>query len=812
MTLLFIKTPYYSLQMNHSLHHHRQGAAVRRLLLMLVVSAGMALGSPTAARAATPEQVEAAIKKATEFLLSTENLTSKNEHEHFWEMGYGGVPEEGGATALAVYALLAVGVSPKDPGMASAIEYLKGVDATGIYALGLRLQVWRYLPFEEVKTYISSDAISLLRSSHAVAGAVPVKGKAFYDYERLAPNAKDSGPRRYDHSNSQYGVLGLWAAAECNAEIPHQQWVDFDQGWRAHQLPDGGWSYMSEPNAETGVPAKSTVSMTVAGIATLFLTQQQVHAQEAVECRGNVVDKEIEKGLDWMAKFYSNPVHNYDNMYVAYGIERIGVASGRKYLADVDWFQDGATYVVRCIGPNGGIGLSAWGGATCQTAWGLLFLVHGRAPVAINKLQYDIEPAGGQAHAGNWNERPRDAANFVKWSGRQIEGLLNWQVVDLKRPVEDLHDAPLLYIAGGRQQLAFSQSDMEKLKTFVDQGGIIVGNADCADPTFAQSFKSMAGKMYDYEFTTLAAGHILYTEQFKPDQWKNKPQVEILSNGARILMVLFPNSDPARSWQVETRVGHEEAWQLMQDLFLYSIDKKGLRAKGATYIVKSDPKITATQTIKVARLQYPGNWDPEPGGWKRLAAVMHNQNQIDLAIEPVKLGDGKLNASYKVAHLTGTYAFKLNNAAKDELRQYVNAGGTLVTDAAGGGGDFLDSAQTAIAETFSGAAMNLLRLDNPIFAGPEPIQQVSYRPFARKIVGATHTPRLRGIDINGRTAVIFSAEDLSVGLVGQEVDGINGYSPASATSLMRNILGNALNPRVAPAGAQTATTEPAVAP
>jgi len=36
--------------------------------------------------------------------------------------------------------------------------------------------------------------------------------------------------------------------------------------------------------------------------------------------------------------------------------------------------------------------------------------------------------------------------------------------------------------------------------------------------------------------------------------------------------------------------------------------------------------------------------------------------------------------------------------------------------------------------------------------------------------------------------VIYSREDLSVGLVGQEIDGVIGYSPATATKLMARIL------------------------
>ena len=76
---------------------------------------------------------------------------------------------------------------------------------------------------------------------------------------------------------------------------------------------------------------------------------------------------------------------------------------------------------------------------------------------------------------------------------------------------------------------------------------------------------------------------------------------------------------------------------------------------------------------------------------------------------------------------------------------------------------------------------------------------MEYRPFARKSLGSIHTPRLQGMEINNRLAVIFSREDLSVGLVGQPVDGLVGYVPQrvqqsekqvrmGASELMTNIL------------------------
>ena len=42
--------------------------------------------------------------------------------------------------------------------------------------------------------------------------------------------------------------------------------------------------------------------------------------------------------------------------------------------------------------------------------------------------------------------------------------------------------------------------------------------------------------------------------------------------------------------------------------------------------------------------------------------------------------------------------------------------------------------------------------------------------------------------MEGRIGVFYSAEDISAGLVGEPVDGILGYDPDSATSLMEHMI------------------------
>ena len=78
---------------------------------------------------------------------------------------------------------------------------------------------------------------------------------------------------------------------------------------------------------------------------------------------------------------------------------------------------------------------------------------------------------------------------------------------------------------------------------------------------------------------------------------------------------------------------------------------------------------------------------------------------------------------------------------------------------------------------------------SPIYRQPgRTVDAVQYRQFARSRISNATTPQLRGIKIGGRVAIIYSREDLSAGLVGEPVDGITGYSPASATELMTAII------------------------
>jgi hypothetical protein len=726
--------------------------------------AAVALGLSLPAHAATTEQVDAAIKKGVEFLYSKQN----NGH---WEKTNAPDPKDTqftGLTALATYALLAAGESPQNPKLAQSIEWLKKNDTKGIYALGCRAQVWNLIPHEKDQSVVEAlkkDAALLLE------GARKAKGQGFRGLYHYTVSARD-----YDASCSQYGVLGMWAMDRAGLEIPDLYWQSVEDAWKKNQNPDGGWSYIKGGDAKHG---QTTINMTAAGIATLFITQDYLRSMDGIRCTGNTANEPIDKAMTWIETnlpelFKKNQVIPYG----MYGIERIGVASGYKYFGSLDWYKEGSDQLVK----RGFADVPT-------TSFIILFLARGRAPVVMNKLQYSIDKK-----EGNWNQRPRDAANVVRYVAKQMERDLNWQIVNLNVDVDDLHDSPILYISGN-QALKFTEEEEGKLKQFVEQGGLILGHADCSEPNFAKSFKALGSKLFKNagEFRKLEADHPIYTrQQFLAKNWKNKPDIQGLSNQVRELMLLIPSGDPGKAWQLNDNKSKEEQFQMLSDIFLYSVEGKDLRYKGSTYIVKADPKVKASKTLKIARIDAGENSDPEPGGWRRLSNVIHNGFGIDLETPMVKLTPGALK-DYKLAHLTGTGKLKLKEDQQKVLKEFVDGGGTLMIDAANGDSEFAAAIEDTLQHMFgddAGQLSNPIEMKHALYnATGTQMGDIVFRSFARgKVPRGQNTPLLRGITVKGRLAVILSREDLSGGIVGESIDGILGYAPESATQIMTNVV------------------------
>jgi hypothetical protein len=771
--------------------HSEKRRLFKRILALMLLAAPVFLSLACPARGATSDEVDKALAKAKKFLYSRmkngnwEAVQTRDPAGEKYDTRAG---QFGGRTAVAVYALLASGEDPAEqPQLKQAVEWLKTADMIGTYALATRCQVWFMLPrTAEYKKLAEADRDKLQGGYDSTPRS---RGLFLYNYLTTKRDLD-----LVDHSVSQFGVLSMWACAQMGIEIPTRYWSDVDKRWTFDQQPDGGWFY-SDKGTGTDHPAEQA-SMTAAGVATLYITQDYVHQADGVKCIGNLKNDHIDKGLQWMADHTADwtPDGNFGGYtvpgYTLYGVERIGVASGLKYFGTVDWYQYGADWCVRNQADDG-----SWNGwdNIPNTALCVLFLARGRAPVLINKVQYDDANGPNAGKAGPWNQRPRDVANFVRWMSEQTERDINWQVTNLQVPEDELHDAPFLYFSGNKA-LNLKPDETDKLGQFVRHGGMILFNSDCGlsanQSPFVLSVSKLGRQLFpDYEFRDIPATHPMFTsEQYPPSRWKRKVTLRGLSNGVRELMVIMPN-DPAKAWQLQETggAGREESYQATDDLILYGTDKENLLVKGQSFLIKPDPKITAAKTVKLARLKYDRNWNPEPGGWDRLAAVLHNNARVDLTAEPVVLGDQPITG-YPIAHLTGTTTVNFTPDQQQQLKNFVQGGGTLVIDCAGGTTEFAQSAEALLNKLYPEQMSEPLPASDPIYTAGFPKTPIHYRHFAKSAIGNVKTPQIRVVRSGGRNAVYYSRYDLSAGLVGEPVDGIVGYDPDSSSEIMSGII------------------------
>lgn len=759
--------------------------------LILLMFAAAALAEPTTMPAFlnsnSPtnrliEQVNLSVQRGEQYLLSHQSDSGA------WTEGLD-AEVDAGRTALVGLALLSCGESHENPAIAKAIVFLKHSkipESRATYCYALRAAFYSQLPQvlrdQELKQDVAWLEGSLIRKGNNMG---------LYTYNR------DLDFVGGDFSNSQYGVLGVWYAALAGVEVPNSYWKQVEAAWEAGQNSDGGFGY-------TPGDKPSYASMTAAGAATLYITNDYLHANKEQNLGEKHSNEPLDAAIKWLGNNFAAdrnagrdpaPAENGDVLsgafntavphvgtyvhYMLYGFERVGEASGYTHFGSRNWFEDGAKYLAATQEEDG-----SWEGSdgkTVDTAYALLFLSRGRSPVALQKLQFD----------GRWNNRSRDCATIAHWLTQETERHINWQIIPSNASPAEFRQSPVLYIASDRP-LPLSDPERQSIKTYIDQGGCVLAVNEGGADGFAKSIVELGKQLYpQYQFRDLPADHLIYTENMAVKNLPSHPQG--LSNGIRELMILMPNGD--LSWKFQQGAGSTKpelapAFAFLANLYVYLNDKSNPRFKGQDNWISPDLTITPSHQLQLARLKINANWDPEPAGWERMSAIVRNADQLDLHI--TQIDAARLINLFSIAHLTSTDDFILTAQQMDALKHYLDSGGLLLFDAARGSEAAQLAFENVMQQMYPNAKLDNLPADHPIYTGKgfggADARQVTYRSFAYQRIGRTNAPRLRALELNHHIAVIDSSEDLSAGLVGYNIDGIDGYSPNSAATLVRNIL------------------------
>jgi hypothetical protein len=696
-----------------------------------------------------------------------------------------------GIHALCALALLHAGQAINDdrlnihsPFMVSVLERLKSFSITPqaeTYTRSLRATALAVYNRKEDRGVLDADARWLV--TNAVKGA--------YTYSSPPPGTTQPSAFQWDNSNSQYGALGLWAADDAGFSVPGTYWSDVEQHWTESQAKDGGWHYRAPSDA-------GTLSMTAAAVTMLFVANEQLSVgRPDTQVGRRPFSEALGGGLDWLAKG-DNAVNlgsNFPN-YALYGMERAGLASGFKMFGNHDWYRELAARAITAQSADG-----SWGGSNIpdiDTAFNLLFLARGRHPITINKLRY----------IGAWANRPRDVARLTKFTSREIERALNWQVVDLAADWSTWTDCPILYMSGHEAPI-LDESDFEKLRAYCAAGGLLFTHADGNSKEFNQFAELLAQKLFGREMQEIPPDHLIFNALFHP---KDKPRLRGIGNGARLLMIHSPE-DIARKWQLGN-FKDRTPFEFGANLFVYATGKQVPRNRLDSFYVEAIPG-RAKATIPIARLKYAGDWDPEPYAWQRMARLFRRETSLGLAPTPTDI-EKLTTRTAPLAHLTGLGAVTLTDSQLKSLKNYVDGGGVLLVDACAGARPFVQSIKSGLlARAFGATPPEALRPDHPILAGKGDglvqIVKPQLRPYVFTVLGG-HFPKLQIVE-SGKGAVLFSELDLTSGLLGTNTLGIVGYDPDYAARFISNTILWTVNGRgMPPAWTQPATTQPSTRP
>lgn len=320
-----------------------------------------------------------------------------------------------GACSLSVLSLLKAGVPKDHPVIVKALNWInKNDEFTHTYSVGLYCMLLEayYTPDEELRAAAPEHEVNTLdlepRKLSATHMGMMRKAVKWLIENQSVEGAWSYGANMhsgYDNSNSQYGVLGLYAAARCGIYAPPAEYRKIIKHWFDDQEEKGpefvrqrkprgavaegdagsatasqlrGWPYIKEARSQA---MSSTQSMTCAGVSSVaiaFACLQKTEKSGARKLRAQAF-RSLDDGLAWLESQYGAGAF-WGTPYNVYGLERACVLTGTQTFKGHDWYREGALNLCSRPEKTNDSLASRWGNAP-DTAFILLFLKRATAPL-----------------------------------------------------------------------------------------------------------------------------------------------------------------------------------------------------------------------------------------------------------------------------------------------------------------------------------------------------------------------------------------------------------------------------------------------
>jgi len=737
----------------------------------------------------TDDDVRRSIEKGREW------LTNEQANGKWPEPGYWHSPEKGGHSELATMTLLYTGSHPTNSSvMVNSLTSLMDHKLEYTYSVCCRTMAYAYAlkgmqsagpKRDQMKKVLTADAQWLVNNQLQTGD---------WGYSRLKP--------RPDFSNTQFAILALWEAAKAGVEIPDEVWRRTLNRYMAQQKADGSWTY--GPEAEHSDASEG--SMTAAGLATIYICTDMLNLSSGCPCTGGHssggsgrtdVDRKIELALKWLDENFTaqrNPGEAEGDwrMYWLYAVERVGLAVGYKYFGNHNWFKEGAGVVIGAQNGDGSWGPEAVGKPLVTTCFAILFLYKGRAPILFNKLQ---ATPGGEQWA--WNTHRRDIYNLTGYIEKNKEMQIQWQIVSLKGTVEELHDAPVLYITAETAP-KFTADDKKKLREFTDTGGTILFEASCGAPAVKSWFAEFAKEVWpEWSVKPLGPDHGSFVDPYPLKT--QRPEILGIDDGVRTC-VFYAMDDISCPWQTKALASKEYIFKWGINLFTYATDHSPLRAKlGSRDAAKSEKYAAAVKAgpkaaVSLARVKTDSDWMTNRNykGLEDISAAVSKAAGLTVNVDQGGVDPSAL-AGKDAAYLVGSKELKISAVQQQALKDYLAKGGFLWAEAADGSQAFDDSFRKMAKDL--GWDLKIVDKTEPLMtgkfakaAGYDLTTGVQFRRALKIMRLGRPYAEYMGIYQGGKMVGVYSPLDIGFAATPYEAYGCRGYLQQDAVGVASNIL------------------------
>ena len=781
----------------------------RTVALLLAGLAIAATGSLALAQnnGLNPADIQRAIEKGREFLIRQQNPDGS------WD-AMGSPDKRIGATGLVLLALANAGLEADHPAVQKSLGWLRLQQPDETYHVALQTLALAMLS-PQADAAILARNVAWLEAAQIQVG--PGAGSWTYN--------PSPGGGIGDNSNAQFALLALHEAARAGAPVRQETWVRSQQYFVACANADGSWGYSGR--------TPGTGSMTCAGIASVWITSEYLGTPDARAagigvscCGGGRSPQVLERGLDWLGRRFSveqNPGTGSDTWlyYYLYGMERVGRFTARRYIGEHDWFSEGAAMLVANQDRlSGQFTARRLEDATVSTSFALLFLAKGRRPVLIAKSLH--------GPADDWNRHGHDIAHLVeyveeRWRKDYPAGL-SWHVLDTPTAAHtDLMQAPVFWLSG-KQLFNLGPEAGKRLRAYVDEGGFIFAEACCPkSDEFDRRFRQLVGEIFpepEYRLNLLPPEHpAWHAEEIVPPEL-HRPLLGV-DYGCRTCLIYAPPTDrgpeatgmPSLSclWELggpgrrnlPATIGREVAAALAigANVLAYATNRE-LKRKDELFdiVARVDTPQDPLERgqLAIAKLRHAGMCDVAPAALANVlrAAARETGVRVDDTPSQIDPADDAL-FDYHMVFMHGRRTFAFDQPRRERLQAFLERGGMLFVDSVCASAEFTAAFRTEIAAILPDKKLEEIPATDPIFTAAEyggyDIREVTLREPAGgegqlAVKKRKSTPRLEGIRIGDRWAVIFSPFDLSCALEKQNSLECAGYDRDDAEKIALNVL------------------------